>query len=117
MGLLNRLKGKKEIVDWEDAYIVTPKFYQRSDGIPFGAITITEQVKTILPKTPQNEYRVDTQIISEWRMVLISTTKDTIVGDVDYFKALNRLERYVLDSNKEAILIRGLTLKELENLK
>ena len=43
--------------------------------------------------------------------------KDAIIGDVDYFAALKNVEKYSQDSNKESILVRGLILSELENLR
>ena len=88
MGLFDKLKGKKETVDWSNAYTATPKFYGKPDGTLFGAIALTEGTETVLPKTPQNEYRVDGKVVSEWKLVLVSTTKDTIIGDADYFTAL-----------------------------
>mgnify|MGYP001624276704 FL=1 len=53
MGLFDKLKGKKESVDWSDAYNAVPKFYGKPDGSPFGAIALTEGTKTALPKNPQ----------------------------------------------------------------
>ena len=47
-------------------------------------------------------------------MVLVSTTKDGIIGDCDYQKALKKLEKHTLDSNENTILIKGLSLGELE---
>ena len=117
MGLFDKLKGKKEIVDRSNAYVATPKFYGKPDGTPFGAIALTEGTETVLPKLPQNEYRVDGKAVSEWKLVLISTTKDDIIGNVDYFTALKYVEKYSLDSKKESILVRGLTLSELESLR
>ena len=117
MGLFDKLKGKKEIIDWSNAYVAAPKFYGKPDGTIFGAIALTEGTETVLPKSPQNEYKVDGRTVSEWKMVLISTTKDTIIGDADYFIALKNIETYLLDSKKEAVLVKGLTLSELESLK
>lgn len=117
MGLFNKLKGKKEIVDWSNVHVATPNFYRKPDGIPFGAIALTEGTETVLPKLPQTEYRVDGKAVSEWKLVLVSTTKDAIIGDVDYFTALKNVEKYSLDTKKESILVRGLTLSELESLK
>lgn len=116
MGLFDKFKGKKETVDWSNAYVATPKFYGKPDGTPFGAIALTEKTETILPKLPQNEYRVDGKVVSEWKLVLVSTTKDTIIGDTDYFIALKNIEKYSLDSRKDAILVKGLLLSELESL-
>lgn len=117
MGLFDKLKGKKETVDWSNTYTATPKFYGKPDGMPFGAIALTEGTETVLPKTPQNEYRVDGKIVSEWKLVLVSTTKDTIIGDADYFTALKNVEKYVLASKKDSVLVKGLSLSELESLR
>ena len=116
MGLFDKLKGKKA-VDWSNAYIATPKFYGKPDGTPFGAIALTEGTETVLPKTPQNEYRMNGKIVSEWKLVLVSTTKDTIVGDADYFTALQNVEKYALDSKKDSVLVKRLSLSELESLR
>lgn len=70
-----------------------------------------------MPKLPQNEYRVDGKAVAEWKLVLVSTTKDAIIGDADYFTALKSIEKYSLDSKKESVLVRGLTLSELESLR
>lgn len=117
MGLFDKLKGKKEVVNWNDAYTATPKFYGKPDGAPFGAIALTEGTKTILPKAPQNGYKVDGKAVPEWKLLLISTTTDSIIGDTDYFISLNKLEKYILDSNNDSILVKGLSLNELESLK
>ena len=117
MGLFDKLKGKKENVDWSDAYNATPKFYGKPDGSPFGAIALTEGTKTALPKKPQLEYKVNGQPVAEWKLVLVSTSKDTIIGDTDYFTALKKVEPYSLDTNKNAILVKELSLAELESLR
>ena len=59
MGFFDKLKRKKKIGNWEDAYIAAPNFYEKPDGTPFGAIALTEGTETVLPKSPQNRYRVD----------------------------------------------------------
>ena len=51
------------------------------------------------------------------KLVLVSTTKDTIIGDADYFTALNDVEKYALDSKKDSVLVKGLSLSELESLR
>lgn len=117
MGLLNKFKKEKKVINWDKAYKTTPKFYSDHDGYPFGAIALTEGTDTILPKTPQNEYAIDGKQITDWKIVLISTTKDSIIGDCDYFVAFNKLKDYIIDSNEHSLLIRGLSLKELEDIK
>ncbi len=117
IGILERFKAKKTAVDWSSAYVAIPKFYRDSEGNPFGAIALTEGAETVLPRSPQAEYQVDGKPVENWRMVLISTTKDTILGDVDYQTALRSAEKYAVDRNPSAILVRGLSLMELEALK
>lgn len=48
--------------------------------------------------------------------MFVSTTKDTIIGDADYFMALKNIEKYALDSKEDSILVKGLSLSELESL-
>ena len=84
IGLFSKFKKEKTAVDWSNAYTATPKFYAKPDGSPFGAIALTEGTETILSKMPQNEYAVDGKRVADWKMVLVSTTKDSIIGDCDY---------------------------------
>ena len=49
--------------------------------------------------------------------MLVSTSKETIIGDTDYFVALKKVEKYSLDTNKNAILVKELSLAELESLR
>ena len=49
--------------------------------------------------------------------MLVSTSKDAIIGDTDYFVALKKVEQYSLDTNKNAILVKELSLAELESLR
>lgn len=116
MGLFSKLKKEKSSVNRSNAYIATPKFYEKPDGSPFGAIALTEGTETVLPKNPKNEYAIDGKKVPDWKMVLVSTTEDNIIGDCDYFTALQKLEAYMLDSNANTILIRGLSLEELKSI-
>ena len=88
MGLFSGFRKEKPSVDWNDAYPATPKFYEAPDGTPFGAVALTEETTTILPKAPQNRYSVDGKPASDWKMVFVSTTKDDILGDCNYFAAM-----------------------------
>ena len=116
MGLFSKFKKEKTPADWSNAYTATPQFYEKPDGSPFGAIALTEGTETILPKMPQNKYAVDGKRVDDWKIVLVSTTKDSMIGDCDYQKALQKLEKYVLDSNENTILMKGLSLDELETV-
>ena len=113
MGLFDKFK-KNETSVWDNAYKANPQFYAKDDGSPFGAFALTEGTETILPKTPN--YAVEGNTITEYRLMLVSTTKDAVIGDMDYSIALSKLDNYKLDEAADSILIRGLSLDELEDL-
>ena len=116
MGLFSRLKKGKTNEEKDPSYVARPNFYADENGNPFGAIALTENTETVLPKTPQKRYQVDGKQVTDWKLILVSTTKDTVIGDCDYFQALEKLESYILESHDDTILVRGLTLGELESL-
>lgn len=113
MGLFNK---KKKIDVWEDAYKAKPHFYKQSDGSIFGAMSLTEGVKTMFLKQPQIHFEVEGQRISQWRIALISTTNDSMIGQLDYGTCLKKLQPYILAEDSNFILVRGLTLDELKSL-
>ena len=114
MGILD--KWKRKTADWDSAYIATPAFYKKADGTVFGAIALTEGTETILPKLPQKEYEAGGERIMEWRLVLISTTKDSVVGEADYFTAVKNISKYIVDEKQDRILVKGLSAEEVEEL-
>ena len=116
MSLFSKFKREKASVDWSQAHAAEPKFYRGPDDAPFGAIALTEGTETILPTAPQTKYAVDGKPVADWRMVLVSTTKDSILGDCEYFSALKKLEPYILDSKDGSIFIKGLSLSQLESI-
>lgn len=116
MGLFSRNKKEKNISDWSDAYTASPNFYSKPDGTPFGAIALSENTKTVLPKAPQNSYAIDSKPVTDWRLVLVGTSESGILGDTDYFTALNKLEKYILDSNDSAFLVKPLSFDEIKSL-
>ena len=115
MGIFNKFK-KKENGDWKNAYMVTPNFYKGRDGKLFGAFALTENTLTSLPKNPKALYKIDNTEVDEWKLMLVSTTNNGVLGDIDYYKAINKLMKYVIDEKDNNILIRGLSLKELNEV-
>ena len=113
MGLFNK---KKKTVNWDDAYKAKPHFYKQSDGSVFGAMSLTEGVKTMFLKQPQIHFEVEGQRISQWRIALINTTNDSMIGQLDYGTCLKKLQPYILAEDSNFILVRGLTLDELKSL-
>ena len=114
MGLFDKFKKNASGVNWHNAYKANASFYEKPDGSPFCAFALTEGTETILPKAPH--YAVDGKEISEYKLMLVSMTKDSIIGDCDYYDAIKKLGQYVIDSNDTELLIKGLSLKELESI-
>ena len=114
MGLFDKFKKKEESVNWDDAYKANPRFYGKPDGSPFCAFALTEDTKTILPIKPH--YTVEGREITEYKLMLVSTTKGGVLGDCDYFDAIKKLEAFKLVSEDNNLLIKGLSLSELEGI-
>ena len=112
MGLFNKFM-KKENGDWKNAYIGNPNFYKGKDGKPFGAFALTENTLTSLPKNPKALYKIDDTEVDEWKLMLVSTTNNGVLGDIDYYKSINKLMKYVIDEKDNNILIKELSLEEL----
>ena len=115
MGLFDKFK-KKENNDWENAYVGNPNFYNDKDGKPFGAFALTEYTLTSFPKNPKLLYKVDNIEVDEWKLMLVSTTNNVILGDIDYYDAIKKLMKYVIDENDNNILIKELSLEELNEV-
>lgn len=115
MGLFDKFK-KKENNDWENAYVGNPNFYNGKDGKPFGAFALTENTLTSLPKNPKTLYKIDDTEVDEWKLMLVSTTNNRVLGDIDYYKAINKLMKFAIDEKDNNILIKELSLKELNEV-
>lgn len=115
MELFDKFK-KKENNDWENAYVGNPNFYNGKDGKPFGVFALTEGTLTSFPKNPKLLYKVDNIEVDEWKLMLVSTTNNVILGDIDYYDAIKKLMKYVIDENDNNILIKELSLEELNEV-
>lgn len=49
-----------------------------------------------------------------WALTFFSLTKDEILGYLEYHRVLQRLRPYILETRDGHILLRGLSLKEME---
>ncbi len=116
MGLFDKFK-KKENNDWKNAYVGKPHFYSDKGGKPFGVFSLTEGTLTSFPKNPKLLYKVDNAEINEWKLMLVSITNKGVLGDMmDYYEAVNKLMKFVIDEKDNNILIRGLLLEELNEV-
>lgn len=115
MGLLGKFK-KKETNTWENAYVGNPSFYNGKDGKPFGTFALTEGTLTSFSTNPKLLYKIDNAEVDDWKLMLVSTTNNGVLGDMDYYEAINKLMKFVIDERDNNILIRGLSLEELNEL-
>ncbi len=121
MGFFDKLRGKTEApaapaADWEGAFTATAKFYAKEGAPTLGALTLTETVETILPKDPSGMRAPNGQAAGEWKLVLVSITKQTIIGMLPYAVAMEQLKPYLQAERNGQVLTRGLTLAQLEGL-
>lgn len=78
------------------------------------SFTFSETVDTILPVAPETMYEIEGENISLWALTFVSLTKDENLGFLEYRKALQRLQPYIVETRGDYILVRGLSLAEME---
>lgn len=125
MGLFDKFKGKKEPEpqgptapqeSWDNAFKANVKFYGKEGEEPFGALVLTEGVETVLPAAPWERYGLDGKPVADWRLVLVSTATQGILGMADYRGVMVRLEPYIQGRREGLVLTKGLTRAQLEGL-
>lgn len=99
---------------WSQAYEASPHVFELEKGGLMVSFTFSETVDTILPVAPKTQYEIDGETISMWALTFVSLTKDENLGFLEYHKALQRLQPYILETRNDYILIRGLSLAEME---
>ena len=117
MGLLERLRGKREPDVWEGAAKLPPRFYRdRDDDHPIGMFLLREGRKTMLPRHPQTMFRVSGEDVFDWRLLLVSTTTDDLVATMDYFEALDLIEPDALAADANFVLAPALSDAQLRDV-
>lgn len=61
-------------------------------------------------------YEIEEETISLWALVFFCLTKDENLGFLEYHKALKRLQPYILETRGDYVLIRGLSMAEVEDV-
>ena len=117
MGLLDRLRGKKEPDVWEGAAKLPPRFYRdQDDGHVIGMYLLHEDRKTMLPRHPQTMYQVSDEDVFDWRLLLVSNEAGDLLATLDYFEALDLLESDALATDASFVLAPALTTAQLRDL-
>ncbi len=99
---------------WSQAYEANPHVFELENGGLMVSFTFSETVDTILPAAPETLYEVEGETVSLWALTFFSLTKEENLGFLEYHKALQRLQPYILDTKGDYRLIRGLSLEEME---
>ena len=99
---------------WSQAYEANPHAFELEDGGLMVSFTLSETVDTILPAEPETLYEIEGETISLWALTFFSLTKDEILGSLEYHRALQRLQPYILETRDGHRLLRGLSLEEME---
>lgn len=101
---------------WSNAYEANPHVFEREDGAVLVNFTLTETADTILPIEPETLYAVEGKEISLWALSFFSLTKDEMLDVLEYHEALERLQPYIVETRGSYVMLRGLTLEEMETV-
>ncbi|EFD8041618.1 hypothetical protein HG412_001884 [Campylobacter jejuni] len=97
---------------WEEAYEAMPKLYETPDGLIIN-FTLSE----VLFKKPWENFELDDEDKeTKWRLSFFSISKDEPLGYLEYKEALEKLQDFSSIQSEERILIRAMSLEELESL-
>lgn len=99
---------------WSQAYEANPNVFELENGGLMVSFTFSETVDTILPVAPETLYEMEGETVSLWALTFFSLTQEENLGFLEYHKALHRLQPYILETRGDYLLIRGLSLAEMQ---
>ena len=99
---------------WSQAYEANPHVFELENGGLMVSFPFSETVDTILPAAPETLYEIEGETASLWALTFVSLTEEESLGFLEYHKALKRLQPYILETRGDYLLIRGLSLSEME---
>lgn len=99
---------------WSQAYEANPNVFELENGGLMVSFTFSETVDTILPVAPETLYEMEGETVSLWALTFFSLTQEENLGFLEYHKALQRLQPYILETRGDYLLIRGLSLAEMQ---
>lgn len=101
---------------WQEAYRANPHLYEMEEGGLLVNFALTEDTDSLFPIVPEEHWAVDGKTINKWILSIVSITKDSVLGTIEYHEAIKRLGKHFLAEKDGWALIEGLTLDELEEL-
>lgn len=113
------LFGKKQKNDlnkrWQEAYRANPHVYEKDGKVVVG-LALTETTDSLFPIAAEKQWAIKDKTVDLWFISMVSITKDSVIGTMEYSQAMKRLEPYFLAEKDGWVLIRGLTYEEMEAL-
>lgn len=117
MSIFGRKKNTSDELNtrWKEAYQANPRVYQKDDTV-IVAFALTETADSLFPVVPEEQWKIEGKTIDKWIISIVSLTKDSVIGTMEYHEAIKRLEPYFLAQKDGWALIRGLTYEEMDAL-
>ena len=111
------LFGKKNDLNarWKDAYQANPRVYEKDGRVVVG-FALTETADSLFPLVPEKQWAIKDKAIDLWFISIVSLTKKSVLGTMEYHEAMKRLKPYFLAEKDGWVLIGGLSLDEMEAL-
>lgn len=115
--MINSRKKKQNVqntrkLSTEEYYVAKPNFYEKNNEI-VGVCTLTEGVLSLLQK--EFNLAVDGKKVENYQLAIFSITEDKIIAYMDYYKAVQILEKNAKSVSDNFILVES-NLQELKDL-
>ncbi len=101
---------------WQEAYQANPRVYQNDEGAIIVACALTEDTDSLFPIVPEEQWAIKGAVIDKWIISIVSITKETVIGQIEYHEAMKRLKPYFLAVQDGWTLIGAMTLEQLDGL-
>lgn len=102
---------------WQEAYRANPHVYEnRETGKIIVGLALTETTDSLFPLEAEKQWAIEGKTIDVWFISMVSITKYAVLGQIEYSEAMKRLKPYFLAEKDGWVLIRGLSLEEMEAL-
>lgn len=117
MGLFNRKKSTNDELNsrWQEAYKANPHAYEKDGKVVLG-LALTETADSLFPLSAEQQWAIKGKTIDLFFISMVSITKESVLGTIEYGEAMRRLRPYFLAVKDGWVLIRGLSLDEMEAL-
>lgn len=119
MGLFGKKAKRENNTDlaarWQEAYRANPHVYEKDGEVVVG-FALTETADSLFPLAAEKQWAIKDKTIDKWFISMVSLTRDSVIGTMEYHEAIKRLKPYFLAEKDGWVLIRGLTDAELEAL-